>query len=130
MCPKVTETRGCHCHNRVEYFSISHLDSLTQVSNSLFFFWHNFDSNFECMKLQVIKSVHFEKTVAQSSFLSKVLSFSLKSKLSQRKSQHFWKKWTDFSYLSNFKSLYVIFPNHLMICRWIPWLVRFQLVWN
>ena len=40
-----------------------------------------------------LKLVHFKKTVAQSSFLSKVLSFLLKSKQSQRKWQHFWKKW-------------------------------------
>ena len=41
----------------------------------------------------VLKSVHCKKTVAQSSFLSKLLSFLLKSKQSQRKWQHFWKKW-------------------------------------
>ena len=41
----------------------------------------------------LLKSVHFKKTVAQYSFLSKVLSFSLKSKQSQQKWQHFWKKW-------------------------------------
>ena len=41
----------------------------------------------------LLKSVHFKKTVAQSSFLSKVLSFLLKSKQCQRKWQHFWKKW-------------------------------------
>ena len=40
-----------------------------------------------------LKSVHFKKAVAQSSFLSKVLSFSLKSKQSQRKWQQLWKKW-------------------------------------
>ena len=44
-------------------------------------------------KLLYLKSVHFKKTVAQSSFLSKMLSFLLKSKQSQRKWQHFWKKW-------------------------------------
>ena len=37
---------------------------------------------FEMVKNQVLKSVHFKKTVAQSSFPSKVLSFSLKSKQS------------------------------------------------
>ena len=40
-----------------------------------------------------LKSVDFKKTVAQSSFLSKVLSFPLKLKQSQQKWQHFWKKW-------------------------------------
>ena len=40
-----------------------------------------------------LKSVHFKRRVAQSSFLSKVLSSLLKSKQSQRKWQHFWKKW-------------------------------------
>ena len=40
-----------------------------------------------------IKSVHFKKTVAQSSFLSKVLSFSLTLFWFQQKWQHFWKKW-------------------------------------
>ena len=40
-----------------------------------------------------LKFVHFKKIVAQSSFLSKVLSFLLKTKQNQRKSQHFWKKW-------------------------------------
>ena len=42
----------------------------------------------KCMKSKfltfcVLKSVHFKKTVAQASFLSKVLSFLLKSKQSQ-----------------------------------------------
>ena len=32
------------------------------------------------LKNEVLKSIHFKKTVAKSSFLSKVLSFSLKSK--------------------------------------------------
>ena len=36
-----------------------------------------------------IKSVHLKKTVTQFSFLSKVLSFLLKSKQSQRKCKHF-----------------------------------------
>ena len=36
-------------------------------------------------KIIRVKSVHFKKTVAQSVFLSKVLSFSLKSKQSQGK---------------------------------------------
>ena len=40
-----------------------------------------------------LKSFHFKKTVGLSSFLSKVLSFSLKSKQSQRKWQQLWKKW-------------------------------------
>ena len=40
-----------------------------------------------------IKSVHFKETVAQSSFLSKALSFSLKSKQSHQKWQHLWNKW-------------------------------------
>ena len=46
-----------------------------------------------CVFVSILKSVHFKKTVAQSSFLSKVLSFLLKSKQSQQKGQHFWKKW-------------------------------------
>ena len=56
---------------------------------------------------KALKSVHFKKTVAQSSFLSKVLSFLLKSKQSQRKWQNAFErnedcatvflKWTDFS---------------------------------
>ena len=40
-----------------------------------------------------VKSVHFKMTVVQSSFLSKVLSFSLIFFLFQKKWQHFWKKW-------------------------------------
>ena len=40
----------------------------------------------------LLKYVHFRKTIGQSSFLSKVLSFLLKSKQSQQKWQHFWKK--------------------------------------
>ena len=35
----------------------------------------------------VLESVHFKKTVVQFSFLSKVLSFSLKSKQSQQKNE-------------------------------------------
>ena len=40
----------------------------------------------------LLKYIHFRKTIGQSSFLSKVLSFLLKSKQSQQKWQHFWKK--------------------------------------
>ena len=40
-----------------------------------------------------LKSVHFKKTVAQFSFLSKVLSFLLTLFWFQWKWQHFWKKW-------------------------------------
>ena len=56
-----------------------------------------------------LKSVHFKKPVAQSSFLSKVLSFLLKAKQSQRKWNTFERnencatvflKWTDFNILS------------------------------
>ena len=46
-----------------------------------------------CSVQNQLKSVHFQKTIAQSSFLSKVLSFSLKSKQSQQKWQHSWKRW-------------------------------------
>ena len=41
----------------------------------------------------MVKSVHFWNPVTRSSFLSKALSFLLKSKQSQRKWQRFWKKW-------------------------------------
>ena len=44
------------------------------------------------MTISAFHAVHFKKTVAQSSFLSRVLSFLLKSKQSQRKWQHFWMK--------------------------------------
>ena len=52
----------------------------------------------KCMKSKfltfcVLKSVHFKKTVAQSSFLSKVLSILLTLFWFQKKWQHFWKKW-------------------------------------
>ena len=40
-----------------------------------------------------IKYFHFKKTVEQSSFLSKALSFSLTLFWFQQKWQHFWKKW-------------------------------------
>ena len=41
----------------------------------------------------LIKSVDFKKTVTQSSFLSKVLSFLLTLFWFQWKWRHFWKKW-------------------------------------
>ena len=40
-----------------------------------------------------LKFVHFKNPVTWSSFLSKALSFLLKSKQSQGKWQRFWKKW-------------------------------------
>ena len=47
-------------------------------------------TNVHCFKTpSYIKSIHFKKTVAQSSFLSKVLSFAMKSKQNQGKWQQF-----------------------------------------
>ena len=56
-----------------------------------------------------LKSVHFKKTVAQSSFLSKVFSFLLKSKQSQWKVQHFWKKWGFCNCLLKMNGLYEMY---------------------
>ena len=53
----------------------------------IIFCLHN--DNFSNSSSDQLKSIHFKKTVAQSSFFS----FFLKSKQSQRKRQHFWKKW-------------------------------------
>ena len=44
-------------------------------------------------KIKRIMSVHFKKTVAQSSYLSKLLSFLLTLFWFQKKWQHFLKKW-------------------------------------
>ena len=55
-----------------------------------------------------LKSVHFKKPVTRISFLSKVLSFLLKSKQSQRKWQHFWKKWGLRNCLLKMNGLYMI----------------------
>ena len=67
----------------------------------IFFTGHDGGSNtakFHCLFINVqristrgLKSVHFKKTVAQSSFLSKVLSFLLTMFWFQWK-WHFWKK--------------------------------------
>ena len=53
-----------------------------------------------------LKSIHFKKTVAKSSFLSKVLSFLLTLFWFQRKWQHFWKKWGLHNCLLKVKRLY------------------------
>ena len=67
--------------------------------------WTNF--TYWCPKIVIeIKSFHFKKTAVQSSFLSKALSFSLKSKQSQRKWQRFWKKWELHSCLLKMNGLY------------------------
>ena len=47
------------------------------------------DRDWQSERPEQIESFHFKKTVAQSSFLAKVLSFLLKSKQSQQKLQHF-----------------------------------------
>ena len=61
-----------------------------------------------------LKSVHFKKTVVQTSLLSKLLSVSLKSRQSQLmlywKWQFFWKKWTDFSQKLPF-DVFQLFPT-------------------
>ena len=63
---------------------------------------------------QSLKSVHFKKTVAQSSFLSKVLSFLLTLFWFQQNDNTFERnedcatvflKWTDFKYIFNLNEL-------------------------
>ena len=64
------------------HFSISFLNFvLTGINDNELYNFRN------------LKSVHFKKTVAKSSFLSKVLSFSLTLFWFQQKWQRFWKKW-------------------------------------
>ena len=56
--------------------------------------WGNLISSAgKILQIMSLKSVHFMNPVMRSSFLSKALSFLLKSKQSQQKWQRFWKKW-------------------------------------
>ena len=77
---------------------VAYLENFTRERPSLFTFSVLNQCNRYSVKVGsfflkgILKSVHFKKTVAQSSFLSKVFAFLLKSKQNQRKWQHFWKK--------------------------------------
>ena len=73
--------------------------------------WHEMNKIKDwCTRLHLLKSVHFKKTVAQSSFLSKVLSFLLKSKQSQRK-WRLWKKWGLRNCLLKMNGLYLLWTK-------------------
>ena len=64
-----------------------------------------FENCSNLLYILLLKSVHFKKTVAQSSFLSKVLSFSL----TLFWFQHFWKKWGLRNWTANERTLFEIF---------------------
>ena len=63
--------------------------------------WYSAKRTKQHLKKVYTKVVYFKKTVTQFSFLSKVLSFLLKSKW-----QHFWKKWELCNCLLKMNGLY------------------------
>ena len=84
---------GCHCHNTLIICwcksGVFAPQKCTPWLDFLFFFWHFFSFNLESLmneKKHILKSVHFKKTVARFSFLSKLWSFSIQHQLKSKQS--------------------------------------------
>ena len=84
---------GNVCYERVVMKLIRNISNLNRATFQSSNHWFIPLGGHFSARPNLLNFVHFKKTFAQSSFLSKVLSFLLKSKQSQQKWQHFWKKW-------------------------------------